>query len=438
MSGGRSLRTRRSVDVACGVLVIVIAALAFAVRFERPERHSTGDLYQYAIQAQRVAGIPDATAQTDANLLICQHAKYPPQANPSAQTCTYSARAANLSPRYVEIFTSRPLWPLILAPVIKAIGLINAIILTTAMAALLAALAVYLMLRRLGLTTIGATVGGAAISLLPTGYWSAKLLPEGAVLTTLVVVSFAAARVARGRPRYLAVLVPTLAALFAMKPANGAAAALALILSGLVLLPLARGRGAAWQLLGVGALGALGWVAVSRVLALPSFTHTLQDMATGHFMRPDVPNPLHVWAARNYDTWLHLDRVLGPPWPFVIVLPAALIAVHTLRRAGIVLTAMSLAAVAIVIAHPLASEYDRLISTAWLVVAASAGILADLAAPRVWRPRLRSAVAPEPAPVPPWRQRPAVRARTRSWLPAPPAAGPAGRGPSPANRPQRA
>ena len=358
-------------------VVIGVALVTFVVRFDQPERRTTGDTYFYAVQAEGFAGASTSTAEQSAKHLLCADVRNGLQLDGRITRSCLSYPVIS-DPRYVAIFTSRPLWPLLLAPGVRLLGLPRAVILGSLLGALLAALAVFLVLRGLGTSVLAAGAAGVTFSLLPTGYWADKLLPEGAVLAVLLAGIYGASRVVRGQLWGLAWLVPALVALYAFKPANGAALAAGLVVAGVVLLPFGKGRVPALVLVGVGGAGIAGWFVVSWLLHLPSFDETVQDLATVHFSRPDVPRPLGALRRMNVELWeREVGRWLGLPWPFAIVLPAAVITVLGLRRAGIVWAAGSLAGVSIVVAHPMITQYDRLASSVWLVVVAAVAVVVD-------------------------------------------------------------
>jgi hypothetical protein len=367
-------------------VVVAVAVLSFVARFERPVRHGTGDTYFYAREAAEFAGASPAVADQEARRLVCTDVRGRVRLDGTlASPCVSYPVLRN--PRYVVIFTSRPGWPLLLAAGVGALGLTRAVIYGSLLGAVLAALAVHLALRGLGSSLAASSAAGVAFSLLPTGVEADTLLPEGTVLAVLVAGVYGAGRLVRGSWWGLAWLVPAAAVLYALKPANGAAFALALVAAGGVLLvPRRTGRLPALVLTGVGAASGAGWLVVSDLLGLPSLTETVQDMATRHFARPDVPDPGLVLKEGNRLLWTtQVERWLGLPRPFALVLPAAVFVVLVLRRAGVVWVAASLAGVAIVVVHPLISQYDRLIVSVWLAVVAAVAVLLDVAA-RVLRP----------------------------------------------------
>jgi hypothetical protein len=364
------------VDAALGLLVVLVGAAAFVVRFEQPERRASGDTYYYVSQAEEFAGVPTSTATDAAKRLMCRdYRNLLNITGGSDPSC--SEYPVITTPRYTAIFASRPLWPLLLSAPVSLLGVVRGVIVVSLLGAMLAALAVYLVLRALGSSPEASGAAGVVFTLLPTGYWSDKLLPEGAVLATLVVAVYAGARLVQGRG-HLVPLVACLVALYAFKPANGMALAVALLAAAAVLLALRRGRRQALALGAVGIAGIAGWLAVSKLLGLPSFEETLQDLATVHFSRPDTPRPYGVLWDLNRSLWLrHIPGFLGVPWPYPIVLPCAAVVLYALRRAGLVVAAVALAGTLIVLAHPLLTQYDRLVSSVWLVVVATVAVVLD-------------------------------------------------------------
>lgn len=399
-SGGRPARRWLAVLGAglAGLIVAGVALGAFAYRFEHSSRHIFGDTWFYSWQAARFAGVPDAEARQQASQLVCSDIHGGLSFDGTLVPICDNYRAYG-NPRYVAIFTSRPLYPLLMAPFVHAFGLARGMLWGSVAGAVLAALAVFLALRALGLSTVAATAAGVAFSLLPTGFEADKALAEGVVLAALAAGLHGAAQLVRGHWWGLAWLLPTAAALYAFKPANGGAFAVAMLAAGLVLLPLwRRGVPQALTLAAVGAAGIGGWLVVSRWLGLPSLADTMQDLATRHFKLPDVPDPVHVLTDVNHQLWGdQVQRWLGLPYPFAIVLPALVIVVVGLRRAGVVWAMVSLSAIGIVVAHPMISQYDRLLVSIWLVVAAAVAVVVDAVGAGLRRLFTRRPAA-EPAP----------------------------------------
>jgi hypothetical protein len=278
--------------------------------------------------------------------------------------------------RYLRIFTSRPGWPLLLSPFVGLLGPWRGAVVATLLIALLAAALVHVALRQVT-GPLAAAAGAVAFSLLGTGTWAAWLLPEGAVFALTALALLGASIWLRGSRKGPLVVVVALALLYACKPANGAAVSGALLAAGLVLAVLPGGRRRAVVLAGTGAAGIGGWTLVSRLAGLPSLEDTLQDLATRHYLLPDVPDPYLRLRNMNEQLWtVQLGRWLEIPQPLPLIVVACLVAVVTLRRAGVLWAVVALSAVGIVALHPLVSQYDRLLAPAWLgVCAAVAGVV---------------------------------------------------------------
>jgi len=214
-----------------------------------------------------------------------------------------------------------------------------------------------------------------------------------------------------------AILVSALVVLFATKSANGAVTAAALTGVGLVGLlvrnrpcklchgtgrrgtdPLlvradseerciqcgGAGRGGDPRpgvvLAGVGLVSLIGWFALSATLGLAGLSTTLQDLATAHFTRPDVADPVGFM--------LRLDRVvlrriatdlMASPWPLALVVFAAAALLYSWRFLGFAWVACGLASIGLVLVHPVVSVYPRLIDPIWITVAAGVGLAIGMA-----------------------------------------------------------
>ncbi|MGZ4603854.1 MAG: hypothetical protein ACXV0U_09695, partial [Kineosporiaceae bacterium] len=90
-------------------VVIGVALVSFVVRFDQPARHTTGDTYFYAVQAEGFAGSSGSTAEQSAKHLLCADVRNGLQLDGRiTRSCLSYPVISN--PRYVAIFTSRPLW----------------------------------------------------------------------------------------------------------------------------------------------------------------------------------------------------------------------------------------------------------------------------------------------------------------------------------------
>jgi hypothetical protein len=387
-------RGRRAVEAVALMAVLVVAALAFRAHFDASPRRASGDSYYYLTQALEFAGVPTAQAQQQAGDVVCSEIHRLHLRDASSDDCT--RYQPNPPQRYLEIFTSRPGWPLLISPFVGLLGAWPGALVATFLLALLAAALVHAALRQVT-GPVAAASGAVSFSLLGTGSWAAWLLPEGAVfaLTALALLG-ATVWLLRGRRAALPVVAAALIVLYACKPANGAAVSAGLLAGGLLLVVVPGGRLRAGLLAAVGAAGLAGWTLVSRLAGLPSLQDTLQDLATRHYTRPLVVDPYARLGNMNEQLWTsQLDRWLGIPQPLPLIVAACLLAVLTLRRAGVLWALVALSAVGIVALHPLVSQYDRLLAPAWLgVCAAVAGAVAVLGRALARTPVLSTRVRP--------------------------------------------
>ena len=103
-----------------------------------------------------------------------------------------------------------------------------------------------------------------------------------------------------------------------MRSANGLALALTLLAaSTLMLLTRFPYRRGALLTGGLGAVALAGWVVVSTALHLPGLNETIQDFASVHFRRPDIPDPYTWLYHKNLMFWPRqgTEKILTSPWP---------------------------------------------------------------------------------------------------------------------------
>jgi len=372
------------------VAAVVLAALAtFAWQWQRPEpRTGTADSFWYTRSAVQFTGTPQARATEDAGRAYCAQLQRSHRLGHGPDCVRYAPDG--VSPRYRAIFTSRPGYPLAAAPAVAALGVATGLAVTAGAFFVLAALAGYGALRASGIGRAGSAVGAALLGVLPDGYWNSRLLAEGPAAAGLLAAvgcavllvrrpGRAAGRAAGWAPA--AGLALALAWMFAVQPAHGAAAGLALAATagGVALQHRVRGhpgvRPWAWAAAVAGTV-VVAWWLLGAALGLPSLTETVQDLATRHFRTPDVADPLPYLLRRTGALWWHLSP--GRSLALALVVLACAVLVRRLRGAGLLWTSAALSAVAVVSAHPLASEYPRLIATTWIAVAAAAAVLVDL------------------------------------------------------------
>lgn len=378
MERNRSSAVARLWPRVCVALAVVLLSAGLVVwRWSAPGPLVTADTWWYARGALMYSGATQIDAERWASLLICVQRHSPAAADDPA--CANYRAVTN--PRYARIFTTRPLYPLLAAPLVRPLGGVTAALKAVTLAFCIAAGAfMYGGVRRSGGGRLAGFSAIAALFVLPSGFWMTRLNAEAPMMAGVLAVIWGLLAWRDGRASGMAWAVAGLAWIFADKPANAVAVAVALLAgAGLAAAFDARdARGRNRAVFALGALAVLGWVVVSTVLRLPSYNDTLQDLATRHFVSPDVPDPWRYLLHNNLglvksQTWSVLKLV----WPWLVI-PAGVGAIIVqLRWRAMPWLAVAASGVLAVMAHPLRSEYPRLLIPLWLAVAAGIGLLAD-------------------------------------------------------------
>jgi 4-amino-4-deoxy-L-arabinose transferase-like glycosyltransferase len=309
---------------------------------------------------------------------------------PNQTECASGIRsyAAGFPPRYDRIFTTRPGYPLFIAPFVALFGE-RGMAMATAVLGVGAGVLMALGVRLLGGSLVQSLFATTMLFLLPTGYWLTRLLAEsGAIAGTLAALCGGVlvlrndgsrlARTASGGLTLVALLALTL-----VKPASGvllaAGMAAAAVLIGAHDLIRRRRIGLPVRLLGAIAVTVLVlWQVMSAIFDIPGAEETLQDKFTASFTLPDVPDPWSRLLDMNRAFWpLQIDGWLngGAPFaasPFLAFLVAGTAALcwAASGRLALLWLAAGGTGVLSVVAHPVASEVDRLLVFIWLPVAA--------------------------------------------------------------------
>lgn len=369
----------------------VLASLLWWARWETAPQHAYPDTYWYARQAATISGTPAPEAGRFATRLVCRHGMPSPQRGTDCRTGT-PRWAAGMPPRYQRIFTTRPGYSLVAAPLVRVFGergLVAATALLAVLAGVLAALAV----RLLGGGPVSSLFATLLLFLLPTGFWLSRLLGEAGA--TAFALGALCAAVPLLRPTTTATgrrlaAVGVLAALLATtltKPATGLLLSVALtaVAAGLVLWRRWRGAWDAGLLHFTAAAGiaSAGWLGLSAALHIPGASETLQDKFTAHFTRPDVPDPWarlvrlnqEFWPTQLNDWWNGGQPLSAATFLAALVIGyAALFRALPARIAALWATAGATGLLTL-LAHPKPSEVDRLVLIIWLPVVVGVALL---------------------------------------------------------------
>lgn len=371
------------------LLALLVSLAGTAWSWSAPsETKAPIDSFHYLRMAYERTGLDDADARREAYERRCRYwdattepagggyKRQVPLPKDAAELCAAVPADLTGNERYESIFEARVAFPALIAAAEPLLGDGAAAGVTLALA-LGCGLALFALVALLSGSAVAASVAVAAFYCMPVGLWSTRISPEGgALLGTLVALLGLHVVLRRPVPGAL-LLAAGLGTTYAFKSANavlvcaaavavGAVWALAprLRRSGLVVLAVAAGCGAAMLL-------------ADALLGHPGAATTVQDLLTKHFAEPDVADP---WAQL-----LRLDRhvleaaVRQPGRASVLLLAVGLLVLgfarHGLRFLG--LASIAPVGVGVVLAHPVVSEFDRLVAPAWVPLAAGVGLAAQ-------------------------------------------------------------
>lgn len=408
--------------IAGALLIAALFTVIQAVDYR--QNVPSNDTYQYAKQTLRFLGDSPSTAVHDSVVMYCQDsgnaavtadtldkATNPSQGvyNSAYEAClqTYRDGLTPSSPRYLAIFTSRPGYPLLAAPIVYVFGLRFGLWAAAMLCVLLGGLLVLLLLRSIGCGRLLALGGEALFFAAPTGYWGSRMLTDGPSLTTALLTLLGAVILVRHRrPRTgLALLGAGLVTGFLVRYSSEQMVALTLVLAALVCLwrvPSSRHREMK-QLALVSGAGFIVSEALSTLLGWPGFSASLQDTFTKHFARPDVSDPLGRLLRLDVQYWA--EYPVSEPTALLTVVGLVALAVLLIRRDavyGILVVAISVTGLGAVVAHPISSQADRLMMPVWLLLV--------LGVPRLVRAAPPPSLPDLPAESDPSKARPVVAA----------------------------
>jgi hypothetical protein len=427
VSAARRLISGPAGDVAAVAAVLLIASGLFMFNFNGRARQALPDTYWYTRQAVRYSGASIAHSGEVASRVECAAInRYSREIGMPAACHHYPTHQPN--PRYARIFTTRPGFSLLAAPLVRLAGPLPGMEWATAIASVLAALVGYAAVRAVGGSRLAGIGSALLLYIFPSGYWTSRLLPEGAMLAGCLATGIGitmlwprpgdgtGARPGRGRiTAGIAVAVIGLAWTYVMKSANGFLLSAVLLAGGAALAAWTRARpraGPWWRPGGwwrpaswwrpsavitalVGLAGTVGWLVVSQAAHLPSFSDTIQDMASSHFRGRLTPSPIGYLVKR--DIWFipHWGLVvIRDVWPLPVAAAGIAALVWTCRARAVPWLLIGVTGPLAVAAHPIGSESDRLALPVWLPVIIGFVMAADgpgRSAVRRWAARSQTA-----------------------------------------------
>lgn len=369
--------------------ILVVAVYAVLQPTASAEWQLYPDSYRYARAAEQFDGASRAQAHRDALAAFCStranaahaDARLSPMAGASLPPGTMTAQqcwkrwmnAADITtadPRYQAIFSSRPGYPLLVAPFVKVFGVISGMRLLGLLTAAGGSLVVIGLLRSAGLPPLPAVCGQLVFLATPLARWSLQALGEGLVTLCALGTIWGAVLLVRRRPIAGTPLLVASLAVGAVTRYSSALVLAALTAAAAVAVWCGmRERRHRWTALlaGVSAVAAAATAGVISVLALPSATTTLQDTFTVHFRHPAVPNPWQRLATLDGRYWVHW---IGAQAALPSYLVPTLVAAWALYRyrpdLGWFALATALVGALQVAAHPLVQEADRLGVLMWM------------------------------------------------------------------------
>jgi hypothetical protein len=366
----------RAVPLAlAGVFLVVVLSL---LRWNAPGIHAYPDTTWYVRNALFMRGWDQADADHEAAVVRCSYWVQPALSFAKQAECVQDADdLLHSPPRYEDIFAARPGYPIILAPLSALLGS-QGFVVATLMVAVVDGILIMILVRLLGGTSAEQLVASGAFLLLPSGFWSTRLLSDGTMLAGLLVTVCGAILLQRGTRRAgVGLILAGLGAVFVTKSANLLGLGLALFASGAAIAWVARGSAKrSGYLLAAVAITALLLAAASSIpLGWPGFGTSVQDMLTDHFIRPDVPDPWSSLARANLQFWPDvLGQWLHSPVLVLGSLAALVWLAVRLRMASIPVLLAGLSGIPLLVVHPVVTEWDRLLVPIWVPVAVAIGL----------------------------------------------------------------
>jgi len=393
-------RHRWIVESSWILFVLAIAAALCFARLEDPRRISiSGDSYWYMRQAQMFAGVSEVEASAEASRQLCRDVNRSARDRDQKPPCVVYDQSG-IADRYVQIFSTRPGYPLVASVFVREFGAWRGMMIATVGLAMLAAALAYLAVWLATGRRFAGFVASILLLLLPCGFWLTRMLAEGAAAVGYFGVLIGVMLIWKRRTYSgLAIATAAFVWLFSARSANGLALVLTLLAASVLMLltrfPYRRGAVITGAF---AAVALIGWVVISSVLHLPGLNETIQDFATRHFRNPDIPDP-YAWLYRkNLEYWpRQWPDILVSPWSIFAFLFTVPVLFRKLGQVAWVWVIAATNGLVLLLAHPAYGEYDRLMMPLWLTVSCAFGWAAALTVS--WRPEPASA-EPEPSPPP--------------------------------------
>jgi hypothetical protein len=387
LSAERVTYRRRQVPRALPAFLAVAFVLLHV--FGYPATRFSNDSYRYARQAYEFLGDSPHEATRKAVAAYCADTarlvhrnrmldqlefRAPYSEATYAASCErkYAHGLEPTDPRYERIFHTRPGYPLVAAPFVALLGAKAGLTLVALAFTALAGFLVHLLLRALRAPPRAAVLGQVLFYVTPLASWGGRPLTEGPTLALMTALLLASVWLLRCRVLPGALLFAGAFAFgLAVRYSTFLMVALSLtVAAGAALLLVRGGRDnhGTWWLAGLSAGGTLTALLLSRALALPGMTESLQDTFTLHWTRSEIADPWQALVRLNHHYWWQWlqKEALAPLLLFLLAVGAWGVWQRSVPVALCVL-AVGATGFATTVAHPLAAEQDRLYVSVWLV-----------------------------------------------------------------------
>ncbi|HYO20709.1 MAG TPA: hypothetical protein VES02_18800 [Dermatophilaceae bacterium] len=368
--------------------VLCVAGLAWTFRLNMHDRLITSDTLQYTQQALELRGLSVADARTQAVEWYCRARSLSTSAgciamNSSAPPDQYSA-----------IFAGRPGWLALAVPFLLVWGPPGMVGLSL-LGALALGAAIFAASRELGCGFVAGLCALGVVFVSPAGNYASQVLPEGLTFALIATVGIGAGRIILQRRHGIPVLAASLAGLYLLKSANGAACAIVLAVGTVVLAVQGRSRwpaavAAAVSLAAVAAAVSLGWFVLAQVAGYPGLKVTLEDLVTRHWTRPPTMDPWQFLLRQNRSKGLPYweGLVRDPRWSILGLLSFLAVARHRRSwRLAMLWAGLGVSGVALCVAHPIVENWPRFLAPYWVFVGVGAACLITLLATRALKNR---------------------------------------------------